>query len=140
MVLGEGLQRLIGVQVVVHDVFDVRGFGCVQEGVGHLVCKGFAALAAEHEEEGGELATLFKEVEGVIQLMGEGLGSHFAFYTALFAQDDLVRDLLLEARVALHDIVACLQPSAVGLVLVHFCARRLGHHQFICDGVENAVG
>ena len=140
VILGEGLQGLIGVEVVVHDVLHVRGFGPVEERVSHLVGEGFAALAAEDEEEGGELAALFKEVEGVIQLVGEGLGSHFAFHAPLFAQDDLVRHLLLEGGVALENVVACLEPFAVGLVLVHFYARRLGHNEFIRDGVENAVG
>ena len=71
-------------EMVVHCMEDLGGFVSVQEVVFHLGGEGFAALAAEDEEERRELATVQEELEGVIELMHEGFRTDFAFHGPLF--------------------------------------------------------
>jgi hypothetical protein len=72
-------------EMVIHCMEDLGGFTGVQEVVFHLGGERFTALAAEDEEERRELIAAKEELEGVIELMHEGLGPYFAFHGPLFA-------------------------------------------------------
>ena len=102
---------------MIDDVVDLGGFTGIQEIVLDLGGEGFAALAAKDEEERGELVAIQEELEGVIELMDEGLRTDFAFHGALFAVDEFVLDLFPELGVAVSNIFELGQVVAVDLFL-----------------------
>jgi len=104
MVLGEGFKGLLeGMEMVIDNMIDLGGITCVQEVVLDLGGQSFASLTTEDEEERGELIATQEELEGVIELMDEGLRTDFAFHGALFTVNEFVLDLLLKVGVAVLD-------------------------------------